>query len=394
MTLLRLIGWSVFLLLAGRPAAGQEGAALKPDLVIGGASAEGLAAFDLVGGLAVAPDGSLFVLDSRAAEIRVFDRLGQPSHRIGGRGKGPGEFQFPGAFLRLGDTLVVVDIGLPRISWVTSEGEVARTLTVEMSSMLHGAATQLLGVVGPWLILESEMGCMVGRPPGSSGTVFADPDVDRRQRVLAVDSESGRVSILKDVVHADIQPLYRDGGCTVISAPFPRVNRFDINSSGELVSMRDGQTSFSTEAIVPSGGWAPSLGQPKVVEFEAGAPPRPVRRIDIEAFESAVLNPPTGALTEPDVAWRREALRSLEYPRELASVDRLKTSIDGSTWTRRGTSPADSTAIWQQLDGSGRTLRSIVLPAALRVQAITADALYGTVVDDYGAQMIHRYPIR
>lgn len=64
----------VLLLSIGLPVQAQEVVPepLEPDLVLGGPSAEGLAAFEFIGGLAVGSGGTIYVLDTRAAEIRAF----------------------------------------------------------------------------------------------------------------------------------------------------------------------------------------------------------------------------------------------------------------------------------------------------------------------------------
>lgn len=159
------------------------------------------------------------------------------------------------------------------------------------------------------------MGCMIRRAPGSSETVFRDPTVDRRQRVLAIDGTSETIMVLEDVTRADIQPLYRDAGCTVISAPFPRVTRFDVTRTGELISLRDSE-----------------------------------RR------------------------WRREALQELEVPEDIAPLDDVRVGNSGAIWVRLGASPADTAATWRRVDPSGEVTRSISLPAGTRVEVITEDA--------------------
>ena len=48
--------------------------------------------FGTVTDIAVGPDGSIFVLDGMAGELRVFDGAGVHLRTMGGRGAGPGEF--------------------------------------------------------------------------------------------------------------------------------------------------------------------------------------------------------------------------------------------------------------------------------------------------------------
>lgn len=121
--------------------------------------------------------------------------------------------------------------------------------------------------------------------------------------------------------------------------------------------------------------------------------PRAVQESDLDAYESHVLNPPTLTLFESDLEWRREALRELDVPREIAPLDDLSVATDGGIWIRRGVSPADTRSTWQEFDQAGRALRTVSLPAKLRVEAITSHAIYGVVLDEFGVQYVARFPI-
>ncbi|MEX2527105.1 MAG: 6-bladed beta-propeller [Gemmatimonadota bacterium] len=76
-------------------------------------------------------DGGFAVAETSPAEIRVYDTSGAFVRRIGRSGDGPGEFRTPSAMTVLpGDTLVVWDARLQRLTWVTSEGVLVRDAQV------------------------------------------------------------------------------------------------------------------------------------------------------------------------------------------------------------------------------------------------------------------------
>ena len=78
--------------------------------------------FSRIGALAVADDGTLYVLESQAREVWVF---GQDGRRLGTRGRpgrGPGEFTRPAAVGLVADTLWVRDAGNGRVSWFGPDG--------------------------------------------------------------------------------------------------------------------------------------------------------------------------------------------------------------------------------------------------------------------------------
>jgi sugar lactone lactonase YvrE len=74
---------------ADRTAAVPEWRLVK-DLAIGGADS-GAASFNDIRGIAVVPDGHIFVLDFQAQELRLFDSTGKFVKLVARRGQGPGE---------------------------------------------------------------------------------------------------------------------------------------------------------------------------------------------------------------------------------------------------------------------------------------------------------------
>lgn len=81
--------------------------------------------FGNVAGMVAAADGTIYVVDSQAREIRVYDAGGQFVRRFGGAGGGPGELQQPSAIAFLPDgRLVVRDYRNARINVYSAGGEV------------------------------------------------------------------------------------------------------------------------------------------------------------------------------------------------------------------------------------------------------------------------------
>ena len=81
---------------------------LKEELSIGEEGREDYM-FSQIGSVAVDEDDRIYVLDSKEAHIKIFDRNGNYIKTIGRKGQGPGE------------------IGTPRNIWITSQNEVMVT---------------------------------------------------------------------------------------------------------------------------------------------------------------------------------------------------------------------------------------------------------------------------
>ena len=83
--------------------------------------------FSAIDGLDVDDNGHIYVLDGRAAEVRVFSQDGEYLRSIGGRGQGPGEMQRP-RFLQItaDNELVVQDYVTQHFLYFSLDGRFLR----------------------------------------------------------------------------------------------------------------------------------------------------------------------------------------------------------------------------------------------------------------------------
>jgi len=82
--------------------------------------------FGLLDDLAVAKDGTVYVLDSQLCVVQVFSPRGEYIRTIGRRGEGPGEFNMPRSVFVTPDGLVAVVQSMPgKIVLLTPEGDAA-----------------------------------------------------------------------------------------------------------------------------------------------------------------------------------------------------------------------------------------------------------------------------
>ncbi len=98
---------------------------VSEDLRIGTSAVDGPEAeqFGYIGSVASDSKGRIYVLDTHATEVRVFDSDGSFLHSFGTKGEGPGEFLFP-SDLSIGfdDRLWVLDDGTSRYSVFEPDG--------------------------------------------------------------------------------------------------------------------------------------------------------------------------------------------------------------------------------------------------------------------------------
>ena len=103
----------------------------EPFLSIGGTSADPPAMFNNVIQATRLSDGRIVTLESEVSELRFFDSEGRHLRTSGGRGEGPGEFEYAATFVRLpGDTLLV-DAGDRHILF-SPNGDYARQEAIDV----------------------------------------------------------------------------------------------------------------------------------------------------------------------------------------------------------------------------------------------------------------------
>src|SRR5690606_29715399 len=94
---------------------------------IGAADGDAAYVFGRIGDVAFGPDGSVYVLDSGNAVIRVYDSSGRHLRAFGRQGEGPGEFRFPIRMLVADSGVRVFDGPLKRVSYFSHTGELLET---------------------------------------------------------------------------------------------------------------------------------------------------------------------------------------------------------------------------------------------------------------------------
>lgn len=320
--------------------------------------------FNGIGRVAIDRDGSLYV-HLRQGEIRVFSSEGTYLHTVGRFGEGPGELSnsIGGMFL-LGDTLVVSDTGLGRITFFSHDGDVLKTMRVEASermiAMAHGGGVFSRNVFSP--------------PRPKSVTQDATRIYWRTFETDVVSDVSGqgdpRVTIA-DVLRA---PTYwNDSGSR--GAPI----RWGVGGDYDL----DGQGS---------------------VYVHSGAPPY---RIDVYDWQGKPLRrierPHTAVPVIHEAARRPEGYvdsiqASVPVSGEvLAALGEMAVSPDGAVLVNRPDLVKDPlnpdcqsvpSPWWDLFDPMGRFVGTLELPPCFGVRVHLENEIFGVARDELGVEQI------
>jgi len=101
-------------------------------------------------------NGTIYALDWKANNIKVFDKNGKFVRTIGKQGQGPGEINFPsGLLITPENELLVEDAGNRRLAYFTLEGEFLRNVSVADKTSLTNLVMDNEGnVLGRQFIIE------------------------------------------------------------------------------------------------------------------------------------------------------------------------------------------------------------------------------------------------
>ena len=112
------------------PMYGEDVFSLEEELTIGGEDKDSKPLFIDITYVRVDYEENIYVLDSRDCQIKVFDKNGKHIRKIGRKGQGPGEMQFPTMMdIVSGKELMICDLRNNRISFYSLQGELLKEIS-------------------------------------------------------------------------------------------------------------------------------------------------------------------------------------------------------------------------------------------------------------------------
>jgi len=312
---------------------------LKEDLSLGGPDAQGDSALDQIRQFLVDAAGTIYVLELRAAHVKVFDASGKYLRTIGRKGQGPGELELP-MTLSLNERTdeLAVQQQSRGISFFKTDGAFLRQLSLK--GMLAGRAR--LDSRGQIYVLE----IIVGEAKSSYATKKLAPDGS----VLATISDT---------------PTSAGPGNT--TRPFIPVAFYTIDRDDRFI-----------------------YGFPQTYEIQVYGPTetRVLRKIT-RAYDPV-------AVTEEDKAEWKKGLppgytRELEFPRHYPAYSRFFLSDLGHLFVQTYEKADGGRLIHDVFDAEGRFIGRLPLkPSGV---GILKGKYYALEEDEDGYQLIKRYAV-
>ena len=335
--------------------------------------------FGDIRGIQAASDGTIYVLDAQAVEVRVFDPGGRYLRTIARRGEGPGEIMEANGILLSGDTLLWMhDVEHWAIIGVDPNGAEMRRF-----------AKPVFGFAYFWPGTFDRRGRYWSSTfQGRNTFVFAgEPPVEgvntstSQGHYKSYDPSSGAVDSVQLGERVTRWYVYGvDGGWGVMSIPFEAHDIARVSPSGGFwhansASYRIIRTSEDGDTLVV---------------IEAGLAVRPVTAEDRSAY------------VERTVEDRPERLRDAERVAALMSdykpiLENLFVDDEGRLWVERAT-PADAPTFYDLFSDDGEHLGSVRLPfISLRPRRglwVQHSHIYTWVADEMDVPYVVRAPLR
>lgn len=335
---------------------------IREDLRIGSMEGEGPEVFGQIASLAVDDTGKVFILESQAAEVRVFDSLGSHLHTIGRSGQGPGEFVRP---VRIdiapdGD-LWVMDPRNTRLSVLGADGDLRTSHSFGGGFLVipwRGGFDGTGRYYSPIAIYEPEFTVALGVYgeglfPLDTLTLPTDP-VER----LAWEVQNGESSMIAGV-------------------PFQGGLIWDLASSGTIWSLVTDQ--YRLFELAPSGDTLRTILNPvEIIPVSEEERTRSLENLNWFTDQGGTIDPSMIPSHRPSVSW-------------------FFTDDAGHLWVSRITPEAkeDGTR-FDIFDAAGLHLGQVEIPFSLSaspIPVVRGNHLVGVERDEFGVPFVVRATI-
>jgi hypothetical protein len=326
--------------------------------------------FDLIAGGARLSDGSIAVLDSRAPNLRIYDASGEHLRTFGTRGEGPGEFASPRRLGVLpGDTLVVADVRLRRISLFHPVGGFIRSATLppEFPGYLL-----TVGMFSSGSFLVQRM-------------IFGEDRTDGYAR--------GQVHYRSVTLDGELETDFGEFlGEEVVLA---------TEAQGERTLSFMGNSPFAKGAQVAVGGERFYYSSQDAYEIEVRSQegelqriirvdrcPQPVTQEQVDALMEEALE----GLEDDNISRRfRRYYETAPIPEYHPAHESLFADREGFLWVQETRVTDEEPRRYSIFDPHGRLTGTLVFPNRLSILEIGPDYLLGRGTDDLGVQYIRMY---
>lgn len=314
-----------------------------------------------VAGVVVDDSGRLWVADTQAREIRIFDRGGAFLRRVGRDGEGPGEFRNLSGLALAPDGVGALDGTLGRMTVFGPSGEIVRSFRLARGYMVleHGAAIGFDGV-----------GRFYDRAHFATRA-------ERDSIAVVTYSAAGEPVDTAVVAALESDPLmlYRNGRpYMAVPRPFSPQPALAFGPDGTIHFTRGDP--YRIDLIASAGDTMRVLRR--------SAPPRPVT----EAQRAAALD----RVEEWFADAGARADRHIQLPATHPAIHGLRVDRAGHVWVLTHVEPDSARMTWSIHDPDGRYLGDLPMPL-MHVMDIGPHHVAGVATDELGVGRVRVLPL-
>ena len=342
------------------------------------------AGFSRIGDIEVAVDGTVYVVEAMAREVRVFSPDGRRIRTIGGPGEGPGEFGRPSSIGLAGDTLWVRDSRRQRISWFGSDGTLVHEtpgITLPVETDVPGMRLQVvLGDPRADGFVGSGYRLMMGG--GAADRPLSYP-------VVRFDRNGAIVDTLRwDTVR--LGPTVRVGGRTLPPPSLRPTSPVEVMAGDERLKLRWWTSEKESDGILEvvridvAGDTLSRTG----LRYHVMSLPGSVR--------DSLLDLPEGmgqVYGISDRALRAAMASGLDLPDHRPPLRTTVVGRDRSLWVELNGESSDSTA-WVLFHPDLTPRGRLLLPARLRPRHIDGPTVWAVELDDLDVPWLVRLRVQ
>lgn len=353
------------------------------DLRIGTVAGEPEYQFGRITGIDIAEDGTIFVLDMQASEIKAFDNQGTHLRTFGSPGAGPGELspQALGVFIDPEGKVQVIDLGNARVNRYDPTGESLGSFRVDISA----------GVPARWEM--SEEGRLMAQlrgmdVPGMAALAEGDPIVIYDTTGIVVDT----LTVLPKGM--TLEGTSEEGLSMKIFAPEPL---WDLALDGMIYTAMNDRYEILVNS--PDGSLA------RIIRREIER--KPVGESDQNAILRGLREQYEEFGAPPQAI--EQIMQGIGFADFYPAFFQMFGDSRGNLWVQRVRSAQDmaegaeegvefnvqdiGSPEWEVFDTEGRFLGVVTLPDRFTPLDATGDALVGIWQDEFDVQYVMRVQI-
>jgi hypothetical protein len=320
-----------------------------------------------VRGVVELPDNGVAVLNAGTQEVRLFEADGSYRGRIGRSGEGPGEFRAPIALGRAGDTLLVYDGALRRLSRLDLDGHLLDE-TPNPASWSWPAIAMLVASGHDLVAIDV------------SGSTPVHPTDHTRQHHYAVWrwNIDGTSDSLGSWPGATYLVQRANGAESAWRQPFTPDAHVAAGQGRIFVGFAD---EYLIDVLSLDG-----TAQGRIMSS------RQDRRLS-DAEIAAMIDWRVEAGPADNARTTRAALERTPLPEQSPAFGDLEVDSRGFLWVAPDWTPEPSSLLWDVWDPDGHLVARVELPAGLRVHRIGDDFVLGVREVESGAIAVERYAL-